>query len=187
MLNAARDGDGVSISVMRDTAKYLGMAAANLVIVADPEMLVLGGIMATAADLLLEPVRTELARRLPRRTMDALAIAPARARRGRGGHRRRTPRHGRPEMIVLSGAHLVLPDRILTPGTLVIDGDRIVGRAPGIGGPATRPGFAFHHHYIVPGFIDVHVHGVEGFDTLDRPSRVPARSPRWRRSFRDTA
>ena len=77
VLKAAREGDGVSISVMRDTAKYLGMAAANLVIVADPEMLVLGGIMATASDLLTEPVRTELARRLPRHTMDALAIAPA--------------------------------------------------------------------------------------------------------------
>jgi hypothetical protein len=33
--------------------------------------------MATASDLLTEPVRTELARRLPRHTMDALAIAPA--------------------------------------------------------------------------------------------------------------
>ena len=77
VLNAARDGDGVSISVVRDTAKYLGMAAANLVIVSDPEMLVLGGIMATAADLLFEPVRAELARRLPRPMMDALAIAPA--------------------------------------------------------------------------------------------------------------
>ena len=28
-------------------------------------------------------------------------------------------------MIVLSGAEIILPDRILTPGTLVIDGDRI--------------------------------------------------------------
>ena len=77
VLNAARDGDGVSISVVRDTAKYLGMAAANLVIVSDPEKLVLGGIMATAADLLFEPVRAELARRLPRPMMEALAIAPA--------------------------------------------------------------------------------------------------------------
>ena len=62
---------------MRDTAKYLGMAAANLVVIADPEMLVIGGIMATAGDLLLEPVRSELARRLPRATLDALVIAPA--------------------------------------------------------------------------------------------------------------
>ena len=77
VLNAARDGDGVSVSVVRDTAKYLGMAAANLVIVSDPEKLVLGGIMATAADLLFEPVRAELARRLPRPMMGALALAPA--------------------------------------------------------------------------------------------------------------
>jgi predicted NBD/HSP70 family sugar kinase len=77
VLTAARNGDGVSISVMRDTAKYLGMAAANLVLFADPEMLVLGGLMADAADLLLEPVRAELARRLPRPMLDALAIVPA--------------------------------------------------------------------------------------------------------------
>ena len=77
ILDAARGGDGVSISVVRDTAKYLGMAAANLVIVADPEMLVLGGIMASAADLLLDPLRVEIGRRLPRAMMDALTIATA--------------------------------------------------------------------------------------------------------------
>ena len=77
ILAAARDGDGVSISVVRDTAKYLGMAAANLVVIADPEMLVLGGIMASAADLLIEPIRTEVARRLPKAMMDALKIETA--------------------------------------------------------------------------------------------------------------
>ena len=77
ILAAARNGDGVSISVVRDTAKYLGMAAANLVVIADPEMLVLGGIMASAADLLLEPIRTEVARRLPKSMMDALRIETA--------------------------------------------------------------------------------------------------------------
>jgi len=77
ILDAARKNDGVSISVVRDTAKYLGMAAANLIVVADPEMLVVGGIMASAADLLLEPIRTELARRLPKAMMDALAIEKA--------------------------------------------------------------------------------------------------------------
>jgi hypothetical protein len=77
VLEAARQGDGVSISVVRDTAKYLGMAAANLVVVVDPEMLVLGGIMASAADLLLEPIRTEISRRLPKPMMDALKIETA--------------------------------------------------------------------------------------------------------------
>jgi glucokinase len=77
VLDAARSGDGVSISVVRDTAKYLGMAAANLVVIADPEVLVLGGIMASAADLLLEPVRTEIGRRLPPAMAKALAVRPA--------------------------------------------------------------------------------------------------------------
>src|SRR5438445_12120105 len=71
-------------------------------------------------------------------------------------------------MIVLSGAALVLPDRILSPGTLVIDGDRIVEiRADAPSSGHAHPLFAFHGHYIVPGFIDVHVHGVEGIDALD--------------------
>jgi predicted NBD/HSP70 family sugar kinase len=77
VLEAARQNDGVSISVIRDTAKYLGMAAANLVVVADPEMLVLGGIMASAADLLIDPIRTEIARRLPKAMLDALTIRTA--------------------------------------------------------------------------------------------------------------
>ncbi|HUK33284.1 MAG TPA: ROK family protein [Vicinamibacterales bacterium] len=77
VLEAARARDGVSISVVRDTAKYLGMAAANLVVMTDPAMLVLGGIMASAADLLLEPIVWELGRRLPGPMMDALKIATA--------------------------------------------------------------------------------------------------------------
>ena len=66
-------------------------------------------------------------------------------------------------MIVLSGADLVLPDRILSPGTLVIEGDRIGDIRPG--GNAGLRG-----HTIVPGLIDVHVHGVDGVDSLDLES-----------------
>ena len=77
LLDAARQNDGVSISVVRETAKYLGMAAANLVAVADPDTLVVGGIMASAADLFLEPLRQEIGRRLPGPIMQALTIAPA--------------------------------------------------------------------------------------------------------------
>jgi len=87
-------------------------------------------------------------------------------------------------MIVLSGAALVLPDRILTPGTLTVDGDRIVDirSGPASGAPgrdaAGARAFVFDHHYIVPGFIDVHVHGVEGFDTLDDGNPVAAMAAR---------
>jgi N-acetylglucosamine-6-phosphate deacetylase len=70
-------------------------------------------------------------------------------------------------MIVLSGAALVLPDRILSPGTLVIDEGRIAEIRSDVPSMAAQSQFAFHGHYIVPGFIDVHVHGVAGVDTLD--------------------
>ena len=77
VLQGAREGDGVCISVIRDTAKYLGMAAANVAALADPEILLLGGMMASSADLLFDPVRVEIGRRLPRQMMDALTILPA--------------------------------------------------------------------------------------------------------------
>jgi glucokinase len=60
----ARGGDGVSISVVRDTAKYIGMAIANLANAIDPEVVVIGGPVAAYGDLLLEPVRQECVRRL---------------------------------------------------------------------------------------------------------------------------
>ncbi|MCC7416728.1 MAG: ROK family protein [Acidobacteria bacterium] len=77
LLDAARQNDGVAFSVVRDTARYLGMAAANLVAIADPETLVLGGLMASAADLFLDPVRVEIGRRLPAPMLDALTIVPS--------------------------------------------------------------------------------------------------------------
>jgi N-acetylglucosamine-6-phosphate deacetylase len=94
-------------------------------------------------------------------------------------------------MVVLSGADVVLPDRILSPGTLVIDDGRIVEIRSGAVGsgfsrshsaaPTASP-FAFHGHTIVPGFIDVHVHGVEGFDTLgagESIEEIARRLPRY--------
>jgi predicted NBD/HSP70 family sugar kinase len=65
VFEGARNGDGVSISVVRDTAKYIGMAIANLASCVDPEMVVLSGDVATAGDLLFEPVRQEFVRRVP--------------------------------------------------------------------------------------------------------------------------
>lgn len=61
---AARSGDGVAISVVRDTARYVGMAIANLAAILDPDVIVLSGLVADAADLLLEPSRTEALRRV---------------------------------------------------------------------------------------------------------------------------
>lgn len=82
-------------------------------------------------------------------------------------------------MIVLSGADVVLPDRVVTGATVVLEDDRIVdvllsprpSSGSGRGGNGSLH-FPLHDHYIVPGFIDVHVHGVAGVDTLDGTAAI---------------
>ena len=61
----ARAADGVAISVVRDTARYIAMAAVNLAIAIDPEVVVIGGPVTSAADLLIEHTRQDFMRRLP--------------------------------------------------------------------------------------------------------------------------
>ena len=74
-------------------------------------------------------------------------------------------------MIVLSGADLVLSGGIQSEGTLVLDGDRIAdirsGATGAIGATGAMGVIDLRGHIILPGFVDVHVHGVEGIDTLD--------------------
>jgi glucokinase len=74
ILQGAYDNDGVSISVIRDTVKYLAMAVSNIAAVIDPEVIVLGGILQSSGDLLLEPIRQECARRMPPRIYDDARI-----------------------------------------------------------------------------------------------------------------
>jgi glucokinase len=74
ILNGARDNDGVSVSVIRDTVKYLAMAVSNIAAVIDPEVILLGGILQSSGDLLLEPIRQECARRMPPRIMERARI-----------------------------------------------------------------------------------------------------------------
>ena len=77
IFEAARRGDGVAESVVRDTARYIGMAVANLVVILDPEIMVLGGTIAEASDLLLGPVASEMTRRLPPAASGRVALVKA--------------------------------------------------------------------------------------------------------------
>jgi glucokinase len=74
ILQASRTGDGLAISVVRDTAKYLGMAAANMATLFDPETIVLGGVIAQSRDVLLDAIKTECSRRLHPRHADLMRI-----------------------------------------------------------------------------------------------------------------
>jgi predicted NBD/HSP70 family sugar kinase len=70
----ARTGDGVCISVVRDTAKYVGMAVSNLVGMLDPEAIVLGGSLASSGDMMFDPIRLECSRRLSPAQADRVKI-----------------------------------------------------------------------------------------------------------------
>ena len=76
-------------------------------------------------------------------------------------------------MMILAGADLVLPDRLVPRGTLVVSDGRIEAiETRLIDGPSGATRIDCSGHVIVPGFIDVHVHGVEGIDVLDGGSAV---------------
>jgi len=80
-------------------------------------------------------------------------------------------------MIVLTGADLVLPGGIQSEGTLVLDGERIVevrSGATGAMGATGADAFDLRGHIVLPGFIDVHVHGLEGIDTQDGTGAIQA-------------
>ena len=84
-------------------------------------------------------------------------------------------------MIVLSGGDLVLHDRVLEGGSVILDGDRIAAVEPASVAPAGATVIDASGCFVVPGFIDVHVHGVAGLDTRrrGRVARIAAILPRY--------
>jgi N-acetylglucosamine-6-phosphate deacetylase len=86
-------------------------------------------------------------------------------------------------MILLAGATVVLPDRLLEHGSLFVEGGRIAAiEARDVGQVSGASRVDLAGSFIVPGFVDVHVHGVEGHDVLDGPGavgEVAARLPKY--------
>jgi N-acetylglucosamine-6-phosphate deacetylase len=79
------------------------------------------------------------------------------------------------ERTFLSGADVVLADRVASGLTLVLEGDRLVDLTSGpreLSSNENRVDLT--GHLVVPGFVDVHVHGVMGVDVLDGPEAVMA-------------
>jgi N-acetylglucosamine-6-phosphate deacetylase len=69
---------------------------------------------------------------------------------------------------LFSGGTIILPDRLLEGGSVVVDGARIAAVHHG---PQPRPDGAevidLEGGYLAPGFVDIHVHGGGGADFMD--------------------
>ncbi|MEV0280908.1 N-acetylglucosamine-6-phosphate deacetylase [Streptomyces sp. NPDC050610] len=68
------------------------------------------------------------------------------------------------ERTVLSGARVVLPSGVVEDGRVTVEGRRVVdaGTASPDGRPDTAAALDLTGHWIVPGFVDIHVHGGGG-------------------------
>ncbi|POY05524.1 amidohydrolase family protein, partial [Mycobacterium kansasii] len=68
-------------------------------------------------------------------------------------------------MTLIAAGTMVLDDQVCTPGWLATSAGRIIDCAPG---PAPRPpDHEFPEHVVVPGFVDMHVHGGGGASYTD--------------------
>lgn len=70
---------------------------------------------------------------------------------------------------VLQGGHVVTPDGILEPGWVAIEGDRVVQLGQGA---APAGAVVLADDWLVPGFIDIHVHGGGGHNAMGPPSGI---------------
>jgi glucokinase len=82
VVKLARAGDARAKKVLAGAGHYLGLALANLVDVLNPRMIVIGGGVAAAGNLLLDPARRTL-----RQWAQPLAVAQVRITRSRLGDR----------------------------------------------------------------------------------------------------
>ena len=76
-------------------------------------------------------------------------------------------------MIAIVGGDLVLADRVVSAGTVVVEGNRVTAiERRASDGPFGATVVDASGCYVVPGFIDVHVHGACGHDVLGGPTAV---------------
>jgi glucokinase len=73
----ARAGDAAAIEGFRRVGGYLGIGIANLITLVNPDRVVIGGGIAAAGDLLIEPARDEIRRRVQTTSLTEVAIVLA--------------------------------------------------------------------------------------------------------------
>lgn len=77
VVQAARAGDPLSQQLLSDAGRLIGTALASLINLLNPGLIIIGGRMATAEDLLLGPIREAVQQRSLRASFQAARIVPA--------------------------------------------------------------------------------------------------------------
>jgi glucokinase len=73
----ARAGDRRATDGLAQVGRYLGIGIANMIVVLTPDRVVIGGGVSAAGDLLLEPIRDELRRRVRTTALDEVELVTA--------------------------------------------------------------------------------------------------------------
>jgi glucokinase len=76
-VRAALAGDVRARTGLADVGRYLGIGISNMITVLSPDRIVLGGGVAAAGDLLFNPIRAEIARRVTTTSIEAVHLVAA--------------------------------------------------------------------------------------------------------------
>ena len=75
--DAVREGDEVARQVVQDTGYYVGLALCDCIVLCDPDLILIGGGIAAAGDLLFETIRRTVRHRSQISGFDVAKIVPA--------------------------------------------------------------------------------------------------------------
>src|SRR5215813_6208762 len=75
--------------------------------------------------------------------------------------------------MLVRNVRIILPDRIAVESALIVEGDRIGRILEGFSEPPVKTDSVIDLHGLTlfPGFIDVHIHGAVGVDTMEANAR----------------
>lgn len=76
-VGAARSGDERALAGLAEAGRHLGVGVCNVLVTLTPDRVIIGGGVAAAGDLLLEPVRRELYRRVHVTDLTAVQVVAA--------------------------------------------------------------------------------------------------------------
>ncbi|MDI6829461.1 MAG: ROK family protein [Armatimonadota bacterium] len=73
---AANDGDELALRIWRETGEYIGLGVANVVNILNPRLVIIGGGVSKAGDMLLLPIKETVQQRAMKQLVDDVTIVP---------------------------------------------------------------------------------------------------------------